>query len=281
MPNDPNTIDEQVKNKRRLESHQDVLKWWLDGFTALVVLGLIIEYLPDLVKAFHPPHLLGGLLITVGVAGELAIGVLSSRTETKVREINDSIIANIRLDAAAAEERAAEANARAAKLEIEALQLRKQLQSQGPRANLITGEARKRLVDALKPFTKQPVDVRHCATVIGINRRIATVTPIGDDVVGLASSLIDVLKEADWDVPSKPMPSTLQGEGIAVQVGVKASGRTKAAAQALVEALRRIPLAVEDPSDEHGEPWRRRPSDDPIEPPFGDDTIVIDVLPRP
>jgi hypothetical protein len=108
MPNEPNTIG--AKNKRRLESHQDVLKWWLDGFTALVVLGLIIEYLPDLVKAFHPPHLVGGLLITVGVAGELVIGVLSSRTETKVREINDSTIANIRRDAALAEERAAEAN---------------------------------------------------------------------------------------------------------------------------------------------------------------------------
>jgi|SRR5664280_1831254 hypothetical protein len=67
------------------------------------------------------------------------VNLKSSRTETKVREINDSIIANIRRDTAAAEERAAEANARAAGLEVEALQLRKQLLSQGPRAAALPG----------------------------------------------------------------------------------------------------------------------------------------------
>ena len=74
------------------------------------MLGLVIEYLPDVVKAFNPPRLVGGLLITVGVAGELIIGFLSSRIETKVREINDSIIADALGRAARAEERIAELN---------------------------------------------------------------------------------------------------------------------------------------------------------------------------
>jgi hypothetical protein len=151
MPNDPNTIDEQAKNKRRLESHQDVLTWWLDGFTALVVLGLIIEYLPDLVKAFHPPHLVGGLLITVGVAGELVIGVLSSRTETKVREINDSIIANIRADAAAAEERAAEANRIAEEERLARVRIEQRLGGW-----TLDAAAQDRLIEQLKPFPNTP-----------------------------------------------------------------------------------------------------------------------------
>lgn len=271
-------INNDAKDEK-LTEHIDRLEKALGVAGLIVVIGLLAEDGPELWKSvvmrtLPSLALIGGALVTLGVAAEVIFAVVIAR-------IAQRIDADAALNIAKANELAADANARAAGLEVEALQLRKQLQLQGPRANLITGQARKQLVDALKQFTKQPVDVRHCATVIGANRRILTVTPIGDDVVGLASALIDILKEADWDVPSKPMPSTLQGEGIAVQVAIEASDTTKAAAQAFVEALRYIPLAVEDPSHEHGEPWRRRPSDDPIEPPFGQDTIVIDVLPHP
>jgi hypothetical protein len=131
------------------------------------------------------------------------------------------------------------------------------------------------------------VDVRYCASVMGIHdekkgRRIVTAAPIGDDVVNLASALVEVFQDAGWNVPSEPMPSNQNGHGIGVKFGANASGHTKAAADAFVTALRQIILEVEDPEEEPREAWRRRPADDPpIEPPFGDETIVIDVLVHP
>lgn len=234
------------------------------------------------------------LLVVIGVGGELVVHVISSRTNKKLIALqkSESLIqeteiarlkkdsASFGLDIAKANKGAADANERAAGLEVEALQLRKELLLQGPRANLIAGDTRKKLADALKPFAKQPVDVRCSASVIMVNSRIVQVTPIGDDTAGLASTLIGVLKEVGWSVPSEPMPSSLKGQGITIELGANASHQTRAAAQALAEALRHISLAVNGPS-ESTEPLRKRVGEDTIQPPFGDDTIVVDVLPHP
>ena len=232
------------------------------------------------------------LLVVIGVGGELVVHVISSRTNKKLIALQSSESltqeaeiarlkkdsASFELDIARANKGAADANERAAGLEVQALHLRKELLSQGPRANLIAGDTRKELADALKPFAKQPVDVRRSASVTMVNSRIVQVTPIGDDTAGLASALIGVLKEVGWSVPSEPMPSSLQGQGVIIEVGAKAQHQTMAAAQALAEALRRIPLMVNGPS-ESTEALRKRVGEDPIQPPLVDDTIVVDVLP--
>jgi hypothetical protein len=84
--------------KYRLERTQDRLSSWLRAFTALVVVGLVVEYLPDIIHALRtrtfPVNISGAILITIGVGGELVIEFLSSRAETKLREMNDSIIAD-------------------------------------------------------------------------------------------------------------------------------------------------------------------------------------------
>jgi hypothetical protein len=75
---------------------------------------------------------------------------------------------------------AAQANERAAALEAEALTLRKELLQQGPRANLIRGHGRRKLVDALRPFVKQRIDVCHRAALTKVNERIIQSTPTGE-----------------------------------------------------------------------------------------------------
>ena len=147
--------------------------------------------------------LIFGVIVVVGVAGESFFGIRHWWNNRKLEAIQhtedqqrEEEIARLNKEAGAARETAGAAVERAAALEVEALQLRKELVLQGPRANLIAGDNRKKLVDALKPFAKQPVDVRHRASVMMVNSRIVQVTPIGDDTVGLANALVGVLKEA-------------------------------------------------------------------------------------
>ena len=49
------------------------------------------------------------------------------------------------------------------KLEAKALSLQTELLKQGPRANLLIGETRRELVDALEAFPGQKIDVRRTA----------------------------------------------------------------------------------------------------------------------
>lgn len=93
-----NTTNDHRQKKRQLERSIDKLGAWMELFTFLVVLGLLAEYGPEIladIKAHRWPSLAlaGGLLITVGVAGELAIEFFAGRKETDLREINNLIIA--------------------------------------------------------------------------------------------------------------------------------------------------------------------------------------------
>ncbi len=138
----------------------------------------------------------------------------------------------------------ARANERAAKLEVEALQLRMQLLKQGARENLLTGEVRQKLVGALKPFEGQSVEVR-----FGLNAfQEHSMEPASPDVRGLAESLVGLSQDSKWQVPPIPFMSVLQGpSGMTVQISPKASDLTVRAALALIDALRAVPLQVQGP----------------------------------
>jgi hypothetical protein len=110
-----------------------------------------------------------------------------------------------------------------------------------------------------------------------VNSRIVQSTPIGDDALPLANALTAVLKDAGWNIPSKALPSKLAGQGITVEIVPKASQHTKAAAEALVEALKKVPLTVSGPTEVSDE-LAKRVSEDVIQPEFGENTIVLDVL---
>jgi hypothetical protein len=89
-------MNDQTHEKQRLLEVYDRLSVWMKVFTGCVAVGLVVEYLPDVIKAIRtltfPEPLIGALLITVGVAGELVILIWSSRYETRIREVNDLII---------------------------------------------------------------------------------------------------------------------------------------------------------------------------------------------
>jgi hypothetical protein len=176
----------------------------------------------------------------------------------------------------------ARAKERTAALEVEALKLRKDLAFQAPRANLIVGEKRRRLVESLKPFVNQKSDVRHSASVTMVNGRVMQTTPMGDDVLDLAKVLMGVLKEASWSLPSypKPLPARFIGQGIRVEIVHEASPHTKAAAEALVVALKAVPLTVDGPL-EIPDNAAQRMAQDGVQPVFDENTIILDVLQHP
>ncbi|SRR6266478_2054883 len=134
----PSILERDISN---LERSLDSLEGWLAFMTALVVLGLVIEYwheLPEAITALRRAWswkplciVVGGILITVGVAGELVVQRIASDKETALRKANDKIFtglnieaAQARRDASAASERASKADERASKNEKEAAQLR-------------------------------------------------------------------------------------------------------------------------------------------------------------
>lgn len=206
---------------------------------------------------------------------KLELGKQQERAASAERMAEDA-----RGKAGEAEERAGKANERAAALEVEALKLRRQLLSQGPRGNLLAGENRHRLVDALKPFSGQKIDIRHSASTIMVNGEVVMSTPIGDDVVGLANALVGVFKDAGWDLPPTPLPSGFQGDGVQVEILPNSSHETRAAATGLVEALRQVPIGVDGPI-QITEVRAKRVGKEVIVPALDDNTIILLVLAHP
>jgi hypothetical protein len=129
-----------------LESSSDSLSCWLTVFTVLVVIGLIVEYWHDAVELLKKRPIekklvhtiVGGTLITLGVAGELAVQYAAAGIEAKLRAVNHRVEAallnaasdsNARAkgferDIASANSAASLANERAGALEKEAADLR-------------------------------------------------------------------------------------------------------------------------------------------------------------
>src|ERR1017187_697372 len=129
---------------KALETSLDAFEWWITVSTILVVLGLVIEYwfpLRELVEALkhRPPfpwklimEMVGGILVTLGVAGELWFQSRASNVQTFIRSDTHKIEAilnkeagDARKDAGKAIERASTADERASTNEKEAAQLRK------------------------------------------------------------------------------------------------------------------------------------------------------------
>jgi hypothetical protein len=191
-----------------------------------------------------------------------------------------ALAAGFEREIALANQKSGEANERAAKLEVEAAKLREQLLAQAQRENLVSGEKRQQLVDMLKPFAGQRIDVRHSASTNMVNGGVVVSTTIGDDGLGLARSLIGALKDAGWNSPPGPLISAFQGQGLKVEIDQNASLETLTAAKVLVEALKKVPLRVEGPlldDDVQAE----RADKGLILPAFDENTIILTVLAHP
>jgi hypothetical protein len=141
------------------------------------------------------------------------------------------------------------------RLEAKALSLQKELLAQGPRANLLANEeTRRELVDALKPFAGQKIDVQ-CELRLRDSLETGDVPGFGE-TVELAKSVISVLNDAHWDAPKvlSGTRSRLHGHGISVHIPQNASPSVHKIAEALVKALGGVPFAVSGPSPDSPDP---------------------------
>jgi hypothetical protein len=111
----------------KLEGSLDHLEIWLMWATGFVVVGLIVEYFHDLPHAWRLLQrkwsfksffvILGGVLITLGVGGELLVQTLSARKASELRTKNNQAFAVLNDEAAQARKDAGTANDRAAQNE--------------------------------------------------------------------------------------------------------------------------------------------------------------------
>jgi hypothetical protein len=130
------------QEKSRLEKEIDRLGTAMLISILVVVLGLIVEYLLEFIPGINPnliaiTHRIGGGLVTLGVIGELVVEFMHGKRETRVREINDSTIAE--LNALAEHERLA----------------RVKLVEQLVKPHVLTEEARNEMIEILKAYPRR------------------------------------------------------------------------------------------------------------------------------
>jgi len=192
---------------------------------------------------------------------------LQARTDSKNKDLR---IAEVTADAV-------KANERAAALELESLKLREQLLLQGSRANLLSGDKRKKFIAAIKLFAGNKADIRYSANSILVNGAIVTSTPVGDDVTSTSDALLSAMSEAGWIVPPKPLIGSLVGRGVEVDISPLATPDTKKAASALAAALRSLPILTTGPY-EPTDSRLARVGNQTTSPALDNNTIVVAVL---
>ncbi|HWG68719.1 MAG TPA: hypothetical protein VN692_04800 [Steroidobacteraceae bacterium] len=247
------------------------------GGAAVCAVGIVFEAEK---RKSHPLHRIAEKLVIWGVVIEALCTISLFVFDERISNAQESKIVELEQLTARAIKTAGEADERASGLNLQAQKLREQLVAQGPREALLRGAIRKTLVDSLKPFAGQKIDVRFSAARSWGASGNWEIVAIGDDVLGLSQTFIGIVKGANWKSPDKPLVSEFRGNGLRVEVLQKASQRTMKAASALAEALRKVPLAVEGPVRVRPEQAKRVPMDKAL-PEFGDGTVILTVLTHP
>jgi hypothetical protein len=183
-----------------LESSLDSLERWLFAMTALVVIGLMLEYWHELPEAYCEMRragrwlwrpaciIVGAVLITGGVAGELLVQHFASSGETELRKANDQVFAELSSKSSAAIERASEADERASANGKEAAALR-----------LKSAEIQESVASRRLPETTRRSMSSHLEKYAG--QTVRTQFNAGDRESGVfASGLAMALGGAKWDV---------------------------------------------------------------------------------
>jgi len=246
---------------------------WLAVFTAIVVIGLILEHGKDLKEKFHewrnwpfpwkrPPFWnwkkllsiigVGGMLVTLGVAGELYEEGRVSHVDTEVRQKNIEIETFLNQEAgdAMTSARTAHAEADAVHDEAEAVtkqlgqasrqlgQLEQNVVAQGPRWGPIAKVAPE-LTKQLSVFAGQRVEFFVCGSLGSQDGETLSTWGSIVSIVGTDGAKWKVerggLEYFDRCSPSGGQP---RGQGIVVFVSDKASTSTAKAATALGKGLR-------------------------------------------
>ncbi len=219
------------------------------------------------------------LTFAFGTGALLTGKVVNQRQENQLRRFDS--------DLTTAKTALSEQQERTAAMELQALSLQKQLVSQGSRAALLYGKNRERLVDRLKPFQQQKVEIRFCR--VSFNQFV-----VDNDTMAVAMLLQSILsRDARWAVNPLVMDNC-SGTGIQVSVNPEAVESTRKASDALWAALHEIPLTmvgdkpfvVESPRPSQPKMYdcgatANCEGKEVIPPPLDHDTIVVTVLSHP
>lgn len=200
-----------------LENSLDRLEIWLTAMTGLVVLGLVLEYWHEIPEAIAKLKqawswksflvIAGGILITVGVAGELAVQFYASRKDTKLRETNDSVFSILNTKAAEANDRAAKAEERVSENEKETAQLNAVAEEERlARITIedrvawrrLTGNQQAKMASRLDSFSGEPVLIQYNTNDLEANL--------------FALDIATALRQAKWRV-SEPLAILKMREG--------------------------------------------------------------------
>jgi hypothetical protein len=149
--------DAELSNvKSRLENSIDRLGPWIHRATILVVLGLGIEYWGPLAKFFathewrYVVDCIGGILVTLGVAGEMLLGFRAAAKDGRLREVNSTLFARAEERIAVLHKEAALALESAENERLERLKLQKALAGR-----TLPGEDFDRIAQNLLQFSGQ------------------------------------------------------------------------------------------------------------------------------
>lgn len=205
-----------------------------------------------------------------GLIAGLIIGACSTIMIAWMGNIKE---AYLKRDLAASHERVAH-------LESDTASLLKQLIEQGPRSHLLYGTNRDELIEELKPFAGQKVEVRICRG--SFNQYFAD-----KDAIGVAMLLQDIFEKANWS-GSPLVVENCGGTGIQVSFDPNAPEPVRMAASALASALEKLPMtliangavAVATPRSEQPPTYDGTGKLIPLRP-LTDDTIVVTVLSHP
>ena len=201
-----------------LEKSLTSLEFWLFAATALVVLGLVLEYwheipeaIIDLKRAWAWKPLLviiGAVLITVGVAGELAVQFFAARKETKLRKANDAVFSILNGRAAETLEHAAKADERASQNEKEAARLSKIAEDERlARIKIeedvawrrLTKDQQIKMASRLKSFSSETVLLQYNLNDL--------------EADSFASDIASALQRAKWKKVFEPLAIMMMREG--------------------------------------------------------------------
>lgn len=210
-----------AKELENLEKTWSGLDWWLNFWTALVVIGVAVELIVLAVEylhewrdfkraAIHPPEkpsilvyglgFVGAALVALGVAGEFRIHTTAGKIESKMRDYTRELVSTVNSEAARAEERASKADERASVNEREAGALRKQAEDEtAKRVALEQQLAWRALTDKQRKSLSSPLQAQFAGTTV-------TVADVMGDAEGAlyATEIWGALSKAGWDDSENP-----------------------------------------------------------------------------
>src|SRR5277367_3713373 len=183
-----------------LESNIDFLERLAHICTIAVIVGVVLEYVPKFVAFARAPgwtlfkDLSGGLLIALGISGEVLASMLSSRKEQQLRELNATTIAELN--------RQAERD-RFARVKIE----------ERLRRRALSEETKLTLIGLLKPFKGTSVDI------VVFDKHLT-------EVALFANAVVSLFIVAGWE-PQEFAPNTgrMLGGGTGMQFRVSAGDK--------------------------------------------------------